>query len=147
MGRGPLTHEFAIPNYAAGGHTAPFIIGRRMVVPYQLYMLQQLCDDYLPARETLGHAELVAFLCECGDACTSRASGKAVLLFPLPIPKTWSLRRSHAEFDAATGTAERLPRGEARWTPVLGKTCKCYSIQSVSISCEYRMPNCMITGR
>ena len=76
MGRGPLTHEFAIPNWrgrragslhhrAANGCALPAV---HAAAAMRCYLL--------PARETLGHAELVAFLCECGDACTSRASGK-----------------------------------------------------------------------
>ena len=47
-----------------------------MVVPYQLYMMQRLCDDYLlPAREVLGDTELASFLRECGDTCAPGASG------------------------------------------------------------------------
>ena len=70
MGAGPLTHEFTLPDYAGAARGAPggALRGRRMVVPYHCYMLQNLCDGYLaPARAACGESELAAFLRECGD--------------------------------------------------------------------------------
>jgi hypothetical protein len=109
MGSGSLTHEFTLPVYhrdAAGPGNTPrmtmaagqSVKGRRMVVPYHLYMLQGLCDDYLtPARTLHGDALVQSFLKECGDMCgennqqsSSGDSGSSLLPSLMALPELLS---------------------------------------------------------
>lgn len=85
MGVGPLTHEFELPDYTGAARGAPggALRGRRMVVPYHLYMLQGLCDNYLaPARAACGDGALASFLRECGDP--QGGDGRTPSLMELP---------------------------------------------------------------
>ena len=75
---GKLTHEFQIPIYdtmgTSGGETkygstpVKHLTGRRMVVPYQIWMLGRIADDVVRIKQD-PHAKVsvASFLKQCGD--------------------------------------------------------------------------------
>ena len=92
--RRPLTHEFQLPLYApaparggggepggGGGGVVSVLKGRRMVVPYQIWMLQGLCGGTLgPAREAHGDAAIADFMRVCGDAPAAGPAGSPSIM-------------------------------------------------------------------
>jgi len=74
---GQLTHEFEIPVYdtmgTAGNGTVyggplKFLKGRRMVIPYQIWMLGRVADEVASIKQnSRARDDVAAFLKKCGD--------------------------------------------------------------------------------
>ena len=78
---GPLTHEFTLP-FGENGEVGGLSMGRRMVIPYQVWMLQRLEDCMRPPvavsvlrmLERVGGTEMLR-LSELLDGCRLRKEG------------------------------------------------------------------------